>query len=167
MLRGVDVSVSGLVAGSHHQRVISINIANTNTPGFRAERAIASPFCVMLMSGAGGTTRPTASCLGPVNTGARIWGTYVSEEAGEIRETGALRDLALQGPGYFVIDGPEGPLLTRSARFGVDGEGYLTTREGWRLRSTGGHSPGSERADNPKRQVSTLRTVDDSAFLPI
>jgi len=135
MLRGVYSSASGMMAGAHSQRVISDNVSNVNTNGHRAGRAVMSPFGAMFLKRTDSATHSGASPIGSTNAGARVAERYTNEAPGEIRHTGREGDLALEGSGYFVLEGQEGPLLSRDGEFMVDDDGYLVSAEGYRLRS--------------------------------
>jgi len=56
--------------------------------------------------------------------------TQFNFEQGTLRETGEPYDFALSGDGFFVVDSPQGELLTRDGRFFVDDKGVLQTFEG-------------------------------------
>ncbi len=138
MLRGVYTSASAMLAGASSQRIISNNIANVNTPGHRAGQPTLSPFGVLLLQRTGIGGGGGGSFVGYTNAGTRIAGIHTSDAAGRIHATGGLSDLALDGPGYFVLEGDGGLMLTRNGSFVVDGDGYLAAGQGLRLRSTTG-----------------------------
>ncbi len=141
MLRGVYASASGMMAGARSQRTVGNNIANAETDGHRSQQTVHAPFGAMLIgrSCGGGNPMPAAGPLGSINLGSRVAGLHTSDRPGDIRETAEAEDLALDGPGYFVLQGEDGPLLTRDGNFRVDEGGYLATPEGLRLRSDVGY----------------------------
>jgi flagellar basal body rod protein FlgG len=57
---------------------------------------------------------------------------------GTIEQTGRSLDVALQGDGFFVVEGPRGPLYTRNGRFHVNDAGELVTIDGLKLQGSGG-----------------------------
>ncbi len=93
---------------------ISHNVANMNTPGYRATRAIPE-FADQL--------RVRAA---------------LDQGDGGLKQTDRRLDLALRGPGFFVIERNGVPLLTRAGEFRVDGEGLLVTSAGDRVLGTSG-----------------------------
>ncbi|MFO8060103.1 MAG: flagellar hook basal-body protein [Bacillota bacterium] len=137
MLRGIYASASGMVAGASTQRIVSDNIANVNTPGHRARHATLSPFGTLFLQRTEGAASG-GSRVGHTNAGARISGVHTSDEMGRLHPTGRPSDLGLDGPGFFVLEGDGGILLTRNGSFTVDGDGHLTLSGGHRLRSEAG-----------------------------
>jgi flagellar basal-body rod protein FlgF len=104
--------------------VISNNLANLNTRGFRKEELLFSEF-----------VSPKASNPGVRGDGAKVsfvglGGTLVDTKEGALETTGNQLDLAIQGPGFFVVDSPNGPRYTRDGRFTVDGQGRIVNRDG-------------------------------------
>ena len=57
---------------------------------------------------------------------------------GALEHTGAPLDLALDGPGFFAVDGPQGPLYTRNGAFHLHGDGTIVTGDGLPLRGSNG-----------------------------
>jgi flagellar basal body rod protein FlgG len=57
---------------------------------------------------------------------------------GTLTPTASPLDLALQGRGFFVVNGPSGPLLTRNGAFRLSSAGLLVTAEGYQVRSVSG-----------------------------
>ena len=138
MLRGVYASASGMLAGASSQRIISNNVANMNTPGHRAEYPTLSPFGALFLQRTDAGGAAGGFPVGYTNAGTRVSGIHISDAAGRIHATGGQADLALDGPGYFVLEGDQGTVLTRNGRFMVDADGYLASAEGHRLTSTTG-----------------------------
>lgn len=93
---------------------VSHNVANMSTPGYRAVRAV------------------------PDFDAALGLHVQVDQRDGGLSQTGRSFDLALRGPGFFVVERDGGLLLTRGGSFGRDAEGYLVTPGGDRLLSTSG-----------------------------
>jgi flagellar basal body rod protein FlgG len=92
------------------------NLANTDTPGFKAQRVFGE-----LMQGA----IPSI-------------GTAVDTRPGSLQETGAPLDLALIGEGLFLVDGPNGLEGVRSGSFSLDPDGRLIDSNGAPLLGEGG-----------------------------
>jgi flagellar basal-body rod protein FlgF len=102
------------------------NIANMSTTGFRREEVL---FAEMLVDqpDAPGTIAMTA---------ARVRHSDLSQ--GALTMTGGRLDFALEGPGFFMIETPEGQRLTRSGAFTRSPEGELVTMDGMRVLDAGG-----------------------------
>jgi flagellar basal-body rod protein FlgF len=108
--------------------MVANNIANSSSPGFKADREAYNVYLgsESLDAAAGGTG--AAQAQSPVIAEHR---TDFSQ--GQIVQTGLPTDLALNGPGFFQVDGADGPLLTRNGRIVVTGDGRLTTPQGFEL----------------------------------
>ncbi len=115
--------------------VLSNNLANVNTTGFKSDRAV---FSLKSPEGAQG--------LDPDSAEARLaaaWnsldGEATSFEQGSLMNSGSATHVALQGEGFFQVQGEGGEvLLTRDGSFGVDVESYLSTGAGQRVLDDGG-----------------------------
>tara|TARA_Y100000052_G_scaffold27601_1_gene37388 strand:+ start:33273 stop:34028 length:756 start_codon:yes stop_codon:yes gene_type:complete len=115
--------------------VISNNIANMNTTGFKRQRAEFQDLLYMNVermgttSSDGGTIVPTGVQVG---TGVKAGSVYRITEQGNVLQTGNKFDLALQGDGYFVIQNPDGTeAYTRAGNFSVSPEGQIVTEDGY------------------------------------
>jgi flagellar basal-body rod protein FlgF len=107
------VSLSRQAAIRRQMEVIANNIANASTPAFKSERLIFSEF---LANGADG---------GPPVSFVQDTAVIRDMSEGAFSETRNPLDLAIQGDGYFVIEGPSESLYTRNGRFHIDEEGRL------------------------------------------
>jgi len=114
---------SGLQA---EMRTIANNIANASTTGFRREGAIFSEF----ISDLGGDD-PSLSMAA-----AQVRDTRLDQAP--LTQTGATYDFAIEGDGFFLIEGATGPLLTRAGAFTPNAAGELSTLDGYRLLDAGG-----------------------------
>jgi len=139
MLRGVYTSASAMMADSSAQRIVSNNVANLNTPAFQTQRATRSPFGSLLLGLLDARSFEGAAPVGLINPGARIAGVHTIEHPGEMHRTDTPSDLALDGPGFFVVGGEDTSLVTRNGSFQVDADGYLATHDGYRVRAETGY----------------------------
>ncbi len=156
MLRGFYTAASGMIAQQRQQEVISNNIANANTPGYKADQAVLRSFPELLLQQMGSTSIPTQNnlklqtsrAIGGLNTGVYTQETIPNFAQGDIRETGLFTDMALvegtkpdeTGGIFFTVQNNEGELrYTRNGHFTVDAEGYLTTNEGYYVLNQAGN----------------------------
>ncbi len=133
MNAGMYAAVSGSLAAQQRLDAIANNIANASTPGFKAE------LLVQRTDELGGTAGPGGATPGTVPMPV-THGTLQTDFAdGPIEHTGNTLDVALSGPGFLVVDGPHGERLTRRGALALDGDGVLTTSDGWRVQGQGGN----------------------------
>jgi len=134
MIRALYSAVTGLRAHEVMMDVTSNNIANVNTPGFKASRATFSEALAQtirgggLATGAQGGTNPLQ-----IGLGTRVAGSVAAFTQGALQLTGRQTDLAIQGGGFFVVDNHGQQLLTRAGSFNWDSTGTLTTNNGSRV----------------------------------
>jgi flagellar basal-body rod protein FlgF len=107
-----SVATSRLVAQQRTLDVIAGNLANADTPGYKAERV---QFSDWLSRQSGGSTPPGGSPIAYTQDRA----TWREQQAGAITHTGNPLDLAITGNGYFTVSTPNGPRLTRDGRFSM------------------------------------------------
>lgn len=128
MIDALYISASGLRSQQEQIDVISNNVANMQTPGFKKSRISFAE-----VSGVGG---PDAAQARPQfqGGGSEVLSTMPVFSEGELRPTQNPTDLAIEGAGFFEIENTEGEkLYTRSGQFRVDNEGYLVAANGFRL----------------------------------
>lgn len=148
MLRGFYTAASGMVAQQRQQEALSNNIANANTPGYKADQSTMRSFPEMLIQQmdskqvptSRGVNMPTRHPIGPLNTGVYVQEMIPHFGQGDLRETGTSTDLALingqfpdeTGSVFFTVQNSDGDVrFTRNGHFAIDGEGYLVTSEGY------------------------------------
>ncbi len=107
-----SIAVSRLAAQQRSMDVIANNIANADTPGFKAERVLFSDW---LSRQSGGGAPPGADTI----TYPQDRATWREQQAGTLTHTGNTFDVAMTGDAYFTVNTPRGPRLTRDGRFGL------------------------------------------------
>ena len=118
-----NVAVSRLVAAQRAMDVTAQNVANVDTPGFKAERVLFTDW--LSRQGSSATAAGEAS-VAYVQDRA----TWRDQAEGSLTHTGNPFDLALAGDGYFTVATPNGPRLTRNGRFGLMPDGTLADMSG-------------------------------------
>ena len=126
------IALSRLDAQQRAMDVISNNIANANTDGFKAQRILFSDY----LSQQHGVNAPQG---GATLAYTQDRATYLDQKDGSLSQTGNPLDLALTGPGFFTVSTPSGPRLTRSGRFGLLSDGRVADASGNLLLDTGGN----------------------------
>ena len=133
MLRSLFTSASGLAAQQFNLDVISNNLANVSTNGFKKSRANFEDLIYQTQREAGAQTGansslPTGSQVG---LGVSAGSTSQQHTQGTLINTGNSTDLALQGDGFFKVQLPDGTFAyTRAGNFQVDGTRF--TAPSWK-----------------------------------
>ncbi|MGC9157979.1 MAG: flagellar hook-basal body protein [Terracidiphilus sp.] len=129
---GYYAAMTGLVARSQSLDIAATNLANAQTPGYRAEKDYFSS--VLLGPDA------TDSQLGQaVNNYGLLGGDRLSMTQGVLQQTGNPLDLAIEGLGFFQVQTPQGLRYTRDGSFRRTSAGLLATMEGDPVLSVAGN----------------------------
>lgn len=136
MISGLYTAASGMIAVESRQETVANNIANAATPGFKRQQPVTMGFYELF---SGKLRNPaTFQIKAAPGGGPKMVETYPDLRDGMLQHTENPLNLALQGPGYFVVDTPNGERYTRAGSFSMDGEGYLVDGEGHRVQSAEG-----------------------------
>ncbi|MFX4261935.1 flagellar basal-body rod protein FlgF [Pelotomaculum propionicicum] len=145
MLRGLYSSTTGMNVQQAKVDNISNNMANSTTPGYKKDELLIQSFPEQLLIEQGGPKRKDglplqnpAAKIGSLGTGSLVAETVTDYTAGTLQETGNPTDIAIRGPGFFVVsasaqEDPDKVYYTRSGFFKVDQEGYLTLNGRYRV----------------------------------
>jgi flagellar basal-body rod protein FlgF len=126
------IAASGMRSRSETLELVANNLANTSTPGYKADgEAYNLYFGDDAWSGYL-DNRPAGSEMPIIE---RNWSDL---SQGTLLETGSTNDVALATPGFFVAQTSSGPLYTRGGHFQVSRRGVLETREGYPVLGVGG-----------------------------
>ena len=132
----MHIARTGLDAQDMRMRVISNNLANVNTTGFKRDRAAFETLAYQTVTSPGAqSTQETQYATGlNLGTGVRVQGTARIDTQGSMNITGNSLDMALDGDGYFQVQLPGGELgYTRAGNFSRSPEGLMVTSEGYQV----------------------------------
>jgi len=118
MDRIVYTAASGASRVLEHQSIVSNNLANVSTAGFREELAIYRAVPLQ-----GHNSLPTRVSTATASTAS-------SYQQGGMAETGHALDLAIRGEGWFAVQTPEGEAYTRAGEFGISVDNVMVTQSG-------------------------------------
>ncbi|MDR0249152.1 MAG: flagellar hook-basal body protein [Oscillospiraceae bacterium] len=163
MLRGLYTAGTAMMAQNRRMDVITNNIVNMETAGYKADSMVTQSFRDMMISRLNDPSVYRYSYVGPHNTGIHIDTIKTSFSQGPLMETNHTTDLALDGDAFFVVEytprtlvpptredladpdyepeyeyGDEEERYTRAGNFAVDAEGYLVTPGGLYVLGQGG-----------------------------
>lgn len=121
MIYGLYQSAGGMLVNEYRQGVIANNLANAETVGFQRDVAV---FAERLPAH---DTRegPRQESLDGLSGGTWLGRTHTVFAEGNVTNTGNALDLAIDGPGFFVVQGSQGSLLTRDGRMMLAPDGTL------------------------------------------
>jgi flagellar basal-body rod protein FlgG len=145
MMRSLFIAASGLKAQQTNIDIISNNLSNVNTSGFRKSRPdFQSLIYQQLRQPAYGTEgffNPTSKEVGH---GVRIVGTMYEFTQGTPQETGNVTDICIMGEGFFAVQMPDGSVgYTRDSAMKIDQDGFIVNSNGYRLLSSTGNASAS------------------------
>ena len=137
MLKGLYTAYTGLVNEQNRMDIMTNNLANASTVGYKKEGSTSQSFddilTVKIKDASVGVM--TVQRTGINNPGVKIGENYTDYTQGSFRNTGNTYDLALSGEGFFAIEftnkaGETSTRYTRAGQFTLNKEGYLVTQEG-------------------------------------
>jgi flagellar basal-body rod protein FlgG len=134
MNQALWVAKTGLDAQQTRMSVVSNNLANSNTTGFKRDRASFEDLLYQQVRQPGGassaqTQLPTGLQLG---TGVRVVATSKHFEQGSQQQTGRAMDVMVNGRGFFEVMMPDGTsAYTRDGSFQVNAQGEMVTNSGY------------------------------------
>lgn len=139
MVKGFYNLASGMLTQRRNLDVISSNMANASTPGFKGDRLVSSTFGEEMMSRTGNTDKSSPAQLADVTMARIPRETVTNYVQGNMRETGKKMDMAIQGEGFFQVNLNGQTRLTRAgASMNLNNEGYLCMQDGGLLMGKNG-----------------------------
>lgn len=144
MVRGLYTAWTGLATEQKRLDIISNNIANAATVGYKEEsvtnQAFQKELTLKIRDGSEGYVDRS---IGTMSLGVKVGEVYTDYDQGSLRQTGNTYDLAIEGKGFFqvrVVDGNGNSSIryTRAGEFIMTKEGYIVDKEGNFLQGEGG-----------------------------
>jgi len=136
MIRGLYTAASGMMAQQQNIDVISNNIANVNTYGFKQDRAEFQDLVYQSLNYTAGATSDSTNNPTGIDTGlgVRVAGIQKNFLQGNLNATGNTYDMSIQGDGFFQITTPSGDTAySRNGAFKLDNEGTIVNGQGYAL----------------------------------
>jgi flagellar basal-body rod protein FlgG len=171
----IYIAAAGALAYENRMQLISNNLANANTVGFKMDRGY------FKLIDPADLPSQTAQAPGELATSRAhlFWNNfsmYTDHSNGPLKRTDNEFDLALVGKGFFCVQTPDGVHYTRKGDFTLNSDGVLVTRNGWPVLGNGGEIT-VDSTENPHKyakfavdeqgnvsvdgkQVDSLRIVD-------
>lgn len=134
-MRSLQIAGTGMLAQQTNVEVISNNIANMSTTGYKRRRAEFQDLLYQNMRRVGSQSSESGSLLpagAQVGLGVKTSAIYRIGEQGSLQQTENRFDLAVRGNGFFQVQLPSGEVAyTRDGTFGLSAEGQMVTAEGF------------------------------------
>ncbi len=134
-MRALDIAATGMQAQQTNVEVISNNLANMTTTGFKRQRAEFQDLIYQNLRRVGSNSSDSGSIVpsgAQVGLGVKTAAIYRIHEQGNLQQTSNTLDLAIQGSGYFQITLPSGETAyTRDGTFGLSASGEIVTADGY------------------------------------
>lgn len=144
MVRGLYTAYTGMKNEQRRLDVISNNLANSTTVGYKEENVTSRSFKdMMAIKIRDGSVGYADTPIGTVNPGVKIGETYMDWSQGSLRETGNTYDLAIQGNGFFALrvtdkQGNDSIMYSRNGQLKRTEDGYIVDVDGNHLQGSGG-----------------------------
>lgn len=136
MSGSIYMSATGALAYEKRLQLLSNNLANVNSAGFKKDRSRFEAFDLAELTS--GEKRPLSWAQSQAPEYWMEFSTYTDFSTGKIKKTGNPFDLALSGTGFFCVQTPDGIQYTRRGNFAVNENEVLVTQEGWPVLGKGG-----------------------------
>ena len=144
MIRSMFTAISSLSAHKTYMDVVSDNIANVNTTGFKTSRAkFQSQMAELISPGAAPTAEVGGMNPSQIGLGARMTAITPNLNQGSLNATSRNTDMAVQGNGYFMYRNDTDIFYSRDGAARIDADGYLVNEangyflQGWTAEDTG------------------------------
>ncbi|GBE01018.1 flagellar basal-body rod protein FlgG [bacterium BMS3Bbin06] len=134
MMRSLFIAATGMEAQKLNIEVISNNLANANTPGFKKSRADFQELMYQEIKTPGAASGDGAQLPSGIQIGLGVKPAAVQKifEQGDFVQTGNPLDMTIEGGGFFQVVKPDGEIAyTRAGTFKLDSEGRIVTSNGY------------------------------------
>ncbi|MHB8861117.1 MAG: flagellar hook-basal body protein [Pirellulaceae bacterium] len=133
---GLYMSAAGADSQSHRMEVLSHNMANVDTPGFKEELAVLQARDSRAVHD--GTAHAGDGSIDDLGSGVSMVETLTNFAEGTLKQTASRWDMAIRGEGFFIVENEGQQFLTRAGDFHVNADGMLMTQQGYRVLSAAG-----------------------------
>lgn len=134
-MRSLDIAGTGMLAQQTNVEVISNNIANMTTTGFKRRRAEFQDLIYQNLRRVGSNSSDNGSVVpsgAQVGLGVKTAAIYRINEQGNLQQTSNSLDVAIKGHGFFQVTLPSGETAyTRDGTFGLSPDGQIVTADGF------------------------------------
>jgi flagellar basal-body rod protein FlgF len=136
MSGSIYMAATGALASEKRLQILSNNLANVNTAGFKKDRGRFHAF--NLSEGAAAAQPPVTGGRSDAPNFWMQFSSFTDFSSGELKKTGNPYDLALNGKGFFCVQTPDGIQYTRRGDFTINADETLVTQDGWPVLGSSG-----------------------------
>lgn len=136
MIRGLYTAASGMITKQIQQEILSNNIANMNTPGYKKDKTALKSFekVMLVNSDKNVAGKNMKANIGQMEFGVGIDETKTFFDQGVIEDTGRNLDFAINGDGFFTLQDDKNNIkYSRDGRFSVKENGTLVNTDGLKV----------------------------------
>ncbi|SJZ47798.1 flagellar basal-body rod protein FlgF [Selenihalanaerobacter shriftii] len=133
MLRGMYTAASGMNSALKRTNIITNNLANVNTTGYKKDNTINKSFSEVLLR-----RLPDGKFIGEAGQGTEVEETVTDFSLGKIHKTDNPFDWAINGEGFFAVQTSKGIRYTRNGNFNLNRNGQVVTQNGNLVLGQGG-----------------------------
>lgn len=137
MIRGIFAGTSALRMQMTRMTMMANNLVNAGTPGYKQDLTSVGRFPQLMLSRVVDGGR-SAGSIGTVGTGAGVRESIIDLNQGDLADSQHELDMAIIGPGFFVVETPDGPRYTRDGSFNRAPDGTLVSADGHPVLGEGG-----------------------------
>lgn len=142
MINGIYLATSGMNVEQKRMDILSNNLANINSIGYKKKQVDFAVFDERLFSNISSDSK-----LGVLTSGSIIENTSINLSSGSLKLTENPYDFAINGNNFFVVESEEGQFLTKNGSFGLDSENFLINQDGYYVLGDRGRINISEAGD--------------------
>ncbi len=162
MVRGFYAAAAGVFVQQKSLNVISNNIANASTAGFKTQSTMESTFGDHLVSRLSSMENVSKKNIGPGSFMTVNNSEFTDFSQGNFESTGRTVDMAINGEGFFVVESETyGEVLTRNGQFEIDADGDLVLPGVGKVLGEGGGTINLEDSDFTVDTTGTIRVGND------
>ena len=145
MTGSIYMAANGAIAYQRRLEILSNNLANTNTVGFKQDQTHFQTYYLANLERSNTPVADRGLTQAPV-----FWSrlsSYTDHTSGPQKATGNRLDLAINGRGFFCVQTPQGLQYTRRGDFSIGADGLLVNNQGWPVLGENGEISVDSQAD--------------------
>ena len=164
MVTGIDAAAAGMIAQQLNIDVISNNLANVNTPGFKELIPVFKNISDIELKEKNkneDNIPNTDKKIGILSAGSTLDATILDLKQGALRKTDNKLDFAIEGNGFFAVGTEKGDCYTRNGSFTINDQGNLVTKDGYPVLNQSGSAIKIDLSNN---RIDKINVAEDGTI---